>query len=165
MKKLLLILFAVGLHAEETNVYQAIVERNAFELTGEQPKPTLPPVAEILRPSVFMTGMTRFNGVRKVHLVLRKAGESDKFVSLVANEKQYNIELKKIYKNSALVSNDGASQLLSFEKNSLPTIITKAATRSSKSSEKTGANRQASAPQIALKGPLRPPHGPLSHKW
>ena len=88
MKKLLLILFAVGLHAEETNVYQAIVERNAFELTGEQPKPTLPPVAEVLRPSVFMTGMTHFNGVRKIHLVLRKTGELDKFVSLATDEKQ-----------------------------------------------------------------------------
>ena len=71
-----------------------------------------------------------------IHLVLRKTGEPDKFVSLATDEKQYGVELKKIYKNSALVSNDGASQLLSFEKNSLPTIITKAATRSSKSSEK-----------------------------
>ena len=124
------------LYSEETNEYQRISQRNAFDLTTEIPKPILPPVAEILRPSVFMTGMTRFNGVRKIHLVLRKAGEPDKFVSLAANEKQYNVELKKIYKNSALISNDGASQLLSFEKNSLPTIITKAAAKLSKSSEK-----------------------------
>ena len=161
MKKLLLILFAVSLHAEETNVYQAIVERNAFELTREQPKPTLPPVAEILRPSVFMTGMTYFNGVRKIHLVLRKTGESDKFVSLAADEKQYGVELKKIYKNSALVSNDGASQLLSFEKNSLPTIITKAATRSSKSSEKdrreSSGRRSSDSPKRASTAPSRPP--------
>ena len=76
MKKLLLILFAGGLHAEETNVYQAIVKRNAFELTAEQPKPILSPVAEILRPSVFMTGMTLLIGVRKIHLVLKKNGRA-----------------------------------------------------------------------------------------
>jgi len=160
MKKLLLILFAVGLHAEETNMYQAIVKRNAFELTAEQPKPTLPPVAEILRPSAFMTGMTLLNGVRKIHLVLRKTGESDKFVSLAANEKQDNIELKKIYKNSALVSNDGASQLLSFDKNSLPTIIAKAATRPSKSSEKdrreSSSRRSSDSSKRASTAPPRP---------
>ena len=160
MKKLLLILFAVGLHAEETNMYQAIVKRNAFELTAEQPKPILSPVAEILRPSVFMTGMTRLDGVRKIHLVLRKTGESDKFVSLAANEKQYNIELKKIYKNSALVSNDGASQLLSFDKNSLPTIIAKAATRPSKSSEKdrreSSSRRSSDSSKRASTAPPRP---------
>ena len=161
MKKLLLILFAVSLHAEETNMYQAIVKRNAFELTAEQPKPTLSPVTEILRPSVFMTGMTLLNGVRKIHLVLRKTGESDKFVSLAANEKQDNIELKKIYKNSALVSNDGASQLLSFDKNSLPTIIAKAATRSSKSSEKdrreSSSRRSSDSSKRASTAPPQPP--------
>lgn len=160
MKKLLLILFAVGLHAEEANEYQSIVKRNAFELTGELPKPTLPPVAEILRPSVFMTGMTHFNGVRKIHLVLRKTGEPDKFVSLAANEKQYGVELKKIYKNSALVSNGGTSQLLSFEKNSLPTIITKAATRSSKSPEKdrreSSGRRSSDSSKKASAAPSRP---------
>jgi len=160
MKKLLLILFAVGLHAEETNVYQSIVKRNAFELTAGQPKPTLPLVAEILRPSVFMTGMTRLDGVRKIHLVLRKTGESDKFVSLAMNEKQYGVELKKIYKNSALVSNDGASQLLSFDKNSLPTIIAKAATRPSKSSEKdrreSSSRRSSDSSKRASTAPPRP---------
>ena len=151
----------MSLHAEETNMYQAIVKRNAFELTAEQPKPTLSPVTEILRPSVFMTGMTLLNGVRKIHLVLRKTGESDKFVSLATDEKQYGVELKKIYKNSALVSNDGASQLLSFDKNSLPTIITKAATRSSKSSEKdrreSSGRRSSGSSKRASAAPSRPP--------
>jgi len=125
MKKLLLIFFAVSLHAGETNIYQSITKRNAFELTSETPRPILPPVSEILRPSVFLTGITRFNGIRKIHLVLRKAGEPDKFASLAINEKQYNVELKKIYKNSALISNSGSEQLMSFENNGLPTIVTK----------------------------------------
>ena len=127
MKKLslLIIFFAVSVCAEEAKQYQSIAKRNAFQLMSEAPKPILPPVSEILRPNIFLTGITRFNGVRKIHLVLRKAGEPDKFVSLATNEKQYNIELKKIYKNSALISSNGNEQLMSFENNGLPTIITK----------------------------------------
>lgn len=113
------------LYGEETNRYQIISKRNAFELMSETPKPILPPVSEILRPSVFLTGITRFNGIRKIHLVLRKAGEPDKFVSLAINEKQYNVELKKIYKNSALIYNNGNEQFMSFENNGLPTVVTK----------------------------------------
>tara|TARA_R100001377_G_C3190597_1_gene110400 strand:- start:347 stop:1039 length:693 start_codon:yes stop_codon:yes gene_type:complete len=125
MKKLLLIFFAVSLHAGETNIYQSITKRNAFELTSEALRPIPPPISEILKPSVFLTGTTRFNGIRKIHLVLRKAGEPDKFASLAINQKQYNVELKKIYKNSALISNNENEQLISFENNGLPTIITK----------------------------------------
>ncbi|HHZ96150.1 MAG TPA: hypothetical protein EYN67_11490, partial [Flavobacteriales bacterium] len=70
-------------------------------------------------------------------------GEPDKFVSLVTNEKQYNIELKKILLDSAIISSDGDDQLLSFEKNSLPTIITKpAATKRSSSSSRYSRDRQ-----------------------
>ena len=43
------------------------------------------------------------------------------------NEKQYDVELKKILEDSALVSTNGDEQLLNFETNSLPTIVTKAA--------------------------------------
>ena len=140
MKKLILLFFAVSLQAGETNIYESIVKRNAFDLTAGQPKPVLPPVAEILKPNIFLTGLTHFKGVRKVHLVLRHAGEPDKFVSLATNEKQYKVELKKINKNSALISNNGKEELVSFENNGLPTIVTKAPVkkvlmeRSSKSS-------------------------------
>ena len=82
MKKLILFFFAVSLQAGETNIYESIVKRNAFDLTAGQPKPVLPPVAEILKSNVYLTGLTHFKGVRKVHLVLRRAGEPDKFVSL-----------------------------------------------------------------------------------
>jgi len=126
MKKLILLFFTVSLQAGETNVYEAIAKRNAFNLTAEQPKLILPPAADILKPSVYLTGLTHFKGVRKVHLVLRRAGEPYKFVSLATNTKQYNIELKKINKNTALISNNGSEELLSFENNSLPTIISKA---------------------------------------
>ena len=129
MKKLLLLItfFVVSVSAQEAKQYQLITKRNAFELMSEAPKPILPPVSEILRPNIFLTGITRFNKVRKIHLVLRNPGEPDKFISLAINEKQYNIELKNIYKNSALVLNNGSQQLVSFESNALPTIVKKPA--------------------------------------
>ena len=159
MKKLILIFFAVGLQAGETNVYESIVKRNAFELTAEQPIPVLPPAAEILRPNVYLTGLTHFKGVRKVHLVLRPIGEPDKFISLAIDEKQYNIELKKINKNSALILNNGHEELMSFENNGLPTIVTKAAakkelmqrtsSRSSRGRESSKKEEKKSAPTPA----------------
>ncbi|MDP6527866.1 MAG: hypothetical protein QF858_03255, partial [Candidatus Pacebacteria bacterium] len=75
------LLFVVSLHGAD-NTYSSIAKRNAFELTSERPTAILPPVSEILAPSVFLTGITRWKGTNKVHLVLRKAGETDRFVSL-----------------------------------------------------------------------------------
>jgi hypothetical protein len=125
--KYLSFLFALtlSLHAAE-NPYEKISARNAFDLTDKQPAPTLPPVKTVLAPTVFLTGITKWNGVKKIHLVLKKSGEPDRFVSLRINEKQHNIELKKILNDSVLVSSGGTSQLLSFENNRLPTIVTKA---------------------------------------
>ena len=108
------------------NPYSPITERNAFELTSKEPAPILPPIEEILAPNVFLTGITRWKGTNKVHLVLRKAGETDKFVSLGKNERQYNIELKKVLKDSVLIETNGSDKLLSFKTNGLPTIVTKA---------------------------------------
>ena len=118
------------------NPYESITKRNAFELTDKEFVPILPPVKEILAPSIFLTGITRLKGAKKIHLVLRKAGEPDKFVSLEVNEKQYNVELKKILRESALISVNDSDKLLSFENNGLPTIITKtpAAKKTSSSS-------------------------------
>jgi len=119
------LLFAVSLHGAD-NTYSSITKRNAFELTSEKPIAILPPVSEILAPSIFLTGITRWKGTNKVHLVLRKAGENDKFVSLGINEKQYNVELKKVLEDSVLIEANGSNKLLSFETNGLPTIVTKA---------------------------------------
>ena len=156
MKKLILLFFAVSLQAGETNVYESIVKRNAFGLTAEQPIPVLPPAAKILKPNVYLTGLTHFKGVRKVHLVLRPIGEPDKFISLATNEKQYNVELKKINKDSALILNNGHEELMSFENNGLPTIVTKAPAKkelmqrtSSKSSRGSKKEEKKSAPAPA----------------
>ena len=148
MKKLVLLFFVASLQAGETNTYESIVKRNAFDLTAEQPRLILPPVTDILKPflkpSVYLTGLTHFKGVRKVHLVLKRVGEPDKFVSLSIDEKQYNIELKKISKNSALISNNGQDELLSFKNNSLPTIISKAAPQKESSSRSSRDRRESS---------------------
>jgi type II secretory pathway component PulC len=126
MKPILILLaLALSAYAEE-NPYEAITERNAFDLTDKKPTSILSPVKKILAPSVFLTGITRIDGIKRVHFVLRKAGNQDKFVSLATNEKQYNIELKKIFNNSAYISNNGETTLLSFKTNSLPTTVTKA---------------------------------------
>jgi len=147
MKKLILIFFAASLQAGETNVYESIVKRNAFDLTAERAIPVLPPAAEILKPNVYLTGLTHFRGVRKVHLVLRPIGGADKFISLATDERQYNIELKKINKDSALISNNGQDQLISFENNGLPTVITKPPVKKvlmDRSSSKSSRGRESS---------------------
>ena len=131
MKKTLLLFLAFVFNAyggTNENPYQKITERNAFELTDKEPAPPLPPAEKILAPNIFLTGISRWKGTNKVHLVLRKTGEPDKFVSLGVNEKQYDIKLKKILRDAVLVSTDGNNKLLSFENNGLPTIITKPAT-------------------------------------
>jgi hypothetical protein len=137
---LALALGAITAYSADTNKvenpYLSITERNAFDLADSLPVPILPPATNILAPSVFLTGITKMNGVRKVHLVLRKTGGSDKFMSLAADEKLYNIELKKILKGSAFVLNNENSTLLSFKTNSLPTTITKLPPKLPKSSGK-----------------------------
>ena len=140
MMKPILILLALALSAYAESPYEAITERNAFNLTDKEPAPILPPVKKILAPSVFLTGITRIGEIKKVHFVLRKAGDPDKFISLATNENQYNIELKKILNDSAYISNNGETNLLNFKTNSLPTMITKAPpkliSRSSSSKDK-----------------------------
>ena len=122
----LIFLFTVSILAED-NPYKLISARNAFDLTLKpSPLPSLPPIDDIMAPTVFLTGVTKWKGTNKIHLVLRKAGESDKFVSLGINEKLYNVELKKILKDAAIISSHEEEKVISFEKNSLPTIVAKA---------------------------------------
>ena len=114
----------------------------------------LPPVPKLIKPNLYLTGLTRLNGVRKAHLVLRRAGQPDKFLSLNLNSEQDGVELKKILNESILVSNNGQQQLISFENNRLPTIITRPADSSKatvikkdkKDDKKDDKSKRASAP-------------------
>ena len=164
MSKLLLVFLVFILCSNsktiaEENPYESITKRNAFELTDKEPAPPLPPAEKILAPSIFLTGITRWKETQKVHLVLRKTGEPDKFVSLVTNEKQYNVELKKILHDAALISTGGNDELLSFENNGLPTIITKAAStkKTSSSSRYSRGRRENENEKEEKKSSPRPP--------
>ena len=150
---LLILLLAFGcisLKGGETNSYQSITKRNAFDLTASLPVLTLPPVSNILSTDIFLTGISRLNGVRKVHLVLKRIGEPNKYVSLVADQKQYNIKLNKILDDSVEITKDGVPTLLSFEKNGLPSIITKSTsklTERGKYSKDKSSKEKASTPK------------------
>jgi len=153
---LIFLLLTVPLYGAD-NPYSPITERNAFELTSKEPAPILPPIEKILAPSVFLTGITRWKGTNKVHLVLRKAGESDKFVSLGINEKQYNIELKKVLEDSILIEANGSDKLLNFKTNGLPTIVTKApATKKTSSSSRYSRDKKEDKKEEKKSSP-RPP--------
>jgi len=128
MTKLLILFFGVAimnLQADSTNIYEKIVKRNAFNLTGEKPTKILPPITDILRGEVFLTGIHSINNVRRVSLVVREKG-SDKFVSLTNLQANSGIQIKSIGSTNVLASVYGTHKLLSFEKHSLPTTITKA---------------------------------------
>ena len=104
----------MGVQAEKSP-YEAIVERNAFDLTGEKIKPILPPVSEILAPNLFLTGITRHGKIKKAHLVLKgKPAMPSHFLSLSKGEKKHDVELLKIEGDSVLVANSGTKQLLTF---------------------------------------------------
>ena len=128
MTKLLILFFGVAimnLRADSTNIYEKIVERNAFDLTEEKITKILPPITDILRGEVFLTGIHSINNVKKVSLVVREKG-SDKFVSLTNLQASSGIQIKSIGSTNVLASVYGTHKLLSFEKHSLPTTITKA---------------------------------------
>ena len=98
MTKLLILFFGVAimnLRADSTNIYEEIVKRNAFNLTGEKPTKILPPITDILRGEVFLTGIHSINNVKRVSLVVREKG-NDKFVSLLENQGTNGIYIKSI---------------------------------------------------------------------
>jgi hypothetical protein len=151
MKKLLLTLLLTTSAFAQDNPYDVINKRNAFDLIGESAIPTLPPITDIVKPQdIFLTGITRLKGVKQIHLVLKRRGEPDRFVSLTVNEEQHEVKLNKILQGSALVSNYGEEQLISFKNNGLPTIITKSPSSSKatiiKKDKKEDKRKQSSAP-------------------
>jgi type II secretory pathway component PulC len=128
MTKLLILFFGVAimnLRADSTNIYEEIVERNAFDLTEEKITKILPPITDILRAEVFLTGIHSISNVKRVSLVVREKG-SDKFVSLTNLQASSGIQIKSIGSTNVLASVYGTHKLLSFEKHGLPTTITKA---------------------------------------
>jgi len=161
MKKLLLILLmGFGVQAEQSP-YEAIVKRNAFDLTDEKIKPILPPVSEIPPPNIFLTGITRHGQIKKVHLVLKgKSPGTDRFLSLQPGEKRYEVELLKAGENSVLISNSGTKQLLTFKDNSLPTVVLKVSSVGRSSSSRRERGSKSSSKDSASKPPTPPTSRP-----
>jgi len=157
MKKLLLIfLMGLGVQAEQSP-YEAIVKRNAFDLTGEKILPVLPPVLEVLPSDVFLTGITRHGQIKKVHLVLKgKSPGTDQFLSLQPGEKKYEVELLKARENSVLISNSGTKQVLTFKDNSLPTVVLKVSSVGRISSSRGERGSRSSSKDSKSKPPTPP---------
>ena len=125
MIKLIIFLGALlltNINAQNTNIYNEIIERNAFDLTEEKITKILPPVADILRGEVFLTGIHSLNRVKRVSLVIREKG-SDKFISLTNLQANSGIQIKSIGSTNVLASVYGTYKLLSFKNNSLPTKL------------------------------------------
>lgn len=157
MKKIILcLLVSSTLYAEE-NPYAGITTRNAFELTLSEAKPILPPAAEILRPTVFLTGISRYGKIYTAHLVLRGNLSADnELLSLRAGEKQYNIKMLNIKGDSVFISNNGSEQVLTFKDNSLPSIALKAPSVKRSSAERDEKRSRSSSKESKSKTPTPP---------
>ena len=126
MTKLLILFFGVAIMnlQADSNIYEKIVNRNAFNLTGEKVIKILPPATNILRSEVFLTGISSINNVKRVSLVIREGGRY-KFISLTNLQANSGIRVKSIGSTNVLASVFGTHRLLSLKKDSLPTAMTK----------------------------------------
>jgi hypothetical protein len=157
MKKIILcLLVSSTLYAQE-NPYAGITTRNAFELTISEVKPILPPVAEILRPTVFLTGISRYGKIYTAHLALKgKLPSDNEFLSLRSGEKQHNIKMLKIKGDSVFISNNGSEQVLTFKNNGLPSIVLKSPSVRRSSYEKDEKRSRSSSKESKSKTPTLP---------
>jgi len=112
-----------ALNGQETNVYNSVVERNAFNLAKEKAIRILPPITNIISTDMYLTGITRLNKVQKVHLLIKRHGASNKYISLLEKQLKNGIKLEKIGPNTVYVSDNGRYRLLSLKSNSLPTTL------------------------------------------
>ena len=122
MRYLFILLFSVVVVAEE-NPYSPITTRNAFELT----EMILPPASEILnlietpKIELFLTGVTRWRGVTKVHLYSKDL--PNKYLNLKAGEKSGPVKVLTISRDAVKLLNDGEEQVLTFTSNRLKTTV------------------------------------------
>lgn len=141
----------------EDNPYEAIPQRNAFNLTTETIKPVLPPVTEILRPTVFLTGITHHQRIHQAHLVLKEASPSaSTFLSLSPGQQKDNIKVIEIKKNSVVISNNGSKELLTFKDNGLPTVKLSSPSQKPSSSGRDDRRSKSSPKESKSKTPTLP---------
>lgn len=164
MKKLILCALISSTAYAQENPYEGIPQRNAFDLTSETAKPILPPVAEILRPTVFLTGITHHQTIYQAHLVSRSSSPlSSRFLSLSPGEQKDNIKVIKITKSSVVISNNGSKELLTFKDNGLPTVRLSSSSEKRSSSGKSEKRSRPSSKDSKSQSPT-PPTPPTSNR-
>ena len=157
MRSLICLFFSV-LTVFGENPYNGIVERNAFELTADQPTQILPPIPTLPVADVYLTGITRKDKIYTAYMVIKDKTQN-KFLGLREGEKKDEVEAMKIMKDTVFISYNGVLQELTFKQNSFPSLITKVATKPNtqdKREERRDRGRSSSSSQKAAKAPSRP---------
>ncbi len=125
MKKLLSILtfFTASIFAEE-RPFNAINERNAFELLSDAPIKILPPITDIVNPPVklYLTGIMRYRGSTNVYLYSKDIQK--RFITLNHRRRaDEGITLLSVNKGLVKINNNGITETLSFESHKLPSTL------------------------------------------
>ena len=157
MKYLIFVLLSV-LTVFGENPYHGIVERNGFELTADNPTHILPPISTLFLADVYLTGIARKDKTYTAYMVIKDKTQN-KFLGLREGEKKDGVEVMKIMKDTVFISYNGILQELTFKQNSLPSLVTKAATKQKtkdKREEHGERGRSSSSSQRASKAPSRP---------
>lgn len=103
----------------EASKYNAIVQRNAFNLREpEPPKPPEPPPPSV---SVKLTGITTLLNTKRVFLVVQEQGKPAESKMLQQGDKEGPIEVVEIDEVNGKVKiiNSGKEQILDFEKDGI----------------------------------------------
>jgi hypothetical protein len=108
--------------ATDVGPYNAIIERNVFNLHAPPPPPN--PADLIKRtppPKIMLTGITTILGQKKTFLTLppTKPGGPPESMSLAEGQAMYDVEVKRIDEKAGIVEivNHGEAQTLDFENN------------------------------------------------
>jgi type II secretory pathway component PulC len=139
------------------NPYRGIVERNGFELTAEKPTQVLPPIATLPLTSVYLTGIARKDKIHTAYMAIKDKTQN-KFLGLREGEKKDGVEVVKIMRDTVFISYNGILRELTFKQNSLPSFVTKAASKQKtkdKREERGERGRSSSRPQTATNAPSR----------
>ena len=135
MFRYLFFIFIAGSTVLAEKPYDAITKRNAFDLTSQSKVPvTLPPIP-LSKGEVYLTGIVRKDKMYTAYMALKDKG-STKYLSLQRGETQDGITVDRITRNSVFIRHSGNPQELTFKRNRFPTVITRAATKSSSKEKK-----------------------------
>jgi hypothetical protein len=105
--------------------YSSIVERNAFDLTGDIKILPPAPIINVPEFDVFLSGVGTLRKIKRAYFVLKGKGTLN-YIALKIGDEQDGIKLLEIFKDSVVIAHNGSKQHLTFKDNSLPTVALKA---------------------------------------